>query len=64
MKVSFDGIGGKLVTFLNNQAKKGEVVKVSAAGTVSPCGSGDGFDGVGLSRSFGSGPASGNRNAL
>ena len=46
MKVSFDGIGGKLVTFLNNQAEKGEVVKVSAAGTVSPCSSGDGFDGV------------------
>lgn len=49
MKVSFNGIGDRLVTFINdstNAAKKGEVVKVSAAGTVSKCSSGDGFDGV------------------
>ena len=46
MNVSFNGIGDKLVTFLNNGAEKGEVVKVSAAGTVAPCSDDDVFDGV------------------
>ena len=46
MNVSFGGIGEKLVTFASNGAKKGQVVKVSAAGTVGPCAGGDPFDGV------------------
>ena len=46
MKVSFDGIGDGLVTFLNTTATRGSVVKVSAAGTVAPCSAGDAFDGV------------------
>ena len=46
MNVSFNGIGGRPVTFLNNGAKAGEPVKLSAAGTVSPCAAGDAFDGV------------------
>lgn len=46
MKVSFHGIGDKLVTFLNNGAEQGQAVKVSAAGTVAPCAAGDVFDGV------------------
>ena len=48
MNVSFNGIGDGLVTFINNNATKGKVVKVSAAGTVSLCSAGDGFDGVAL----------------
>jgi len=46
MNVSFDGIGGKLVTFLTSNATKGAVVKVSAAGAVALCSAGDAFDGV------------------
>lgn len=46
MNVSFNGIGDKLVTFLNSGAEKGDVVKVSAAGTVAACADGDAFDGV------------------
>ena len=46
MNVSFDGIGGKMVTFLNDNASAGAVVKVSAAGTVSLCAAGERFDGV------------------
>lgn len=46
MNVSFDGIGDKLVTFINSNATAGSVVKVSAAGTVAACSAGDGFDGV------------------
>ena len=33
MNVSFNGIGGRPVTFLNNGAKAGEPVKLSAAGS-------------------------------
>ena len=46
MNISFDGIGDKMVTFLNDNASCGAVVKVSAAGTVSSCGAGEHFDGV------------------
>lgn len=46
MNVSFEGIGDRLVTFLNSDAERGEVVKVSAAGTVASCSAGDAFDGV------------------
>ena len=48
MKVSFDGIGERLVTFISNNVTKGHVVKVSAAGTVSECSEEDAFDGVAL----------------
>ena len=48
MKVSFDGIGERLVTFISNNVTKGHVVKVSAAGTVSECSAGDAFDGAAL----------------
>lgn len=48
MKVSFDGIGDRLVTFISNGVARGHVVKVSAAGTVSECAAGNAFDGVAL----------------
>ena len=53
MDVSFKGIGEKPVTFASNGAKKGEVVKVSAAGTVAPCADGEPFDGVAVLTSDG-----------
>lgn len=40
MKVCFDGIGGDLVTFCSDGAVKGQVVKVTAAGTVGACAGG------------------------
>ena len=46
MDVSFSGIGDKLVTFVSNGAKKGQVVKVDGAGTVAPCEADGVFDGV------------------
>ena len=46
MKVAFNSIGEHLVTFASNGVNKGEPVKVSAAGTVSPCSAGDVFDGA------------------
>ena len=46
MDVSFNGIGEKLVTFANDKAEKGQVVKVSGEGTVAPCNNGEAFDGV------------------
>lgn len=46
MKVCFDGIGGDLVTFCSDGAVKGQVVKVTAAGTVGPCAAGNTVDGV------------------
>lgn len=48
MKVSFNGIGEKLVTFINDGAEAGQVVKVSDAGTVAPCAAGDRFEGLAL----------------
>ena len=46
MKVSFDGIGDSLITFMNDGVKKGEICKVGAAGTVAPCAAGNAFDGL------------------
>lgn len=46
MNVSFNGIGDGLVTFLNSNAVRGGVVKVTAPGTVAACSAGDAFDGV------------------
>lgn len=46
MKVSFNGIGEKLVTFINEGAAADQMVKVSAAGTVSPCAEGEKFAGM------------------
>lgn len=46
MKVCFDGIGGDLVTFCSDGAVKGQVVKVTAAGTVGACAAGNTVDGV------------------
>lgn len=48
MKVSFNGIGEKLVTFINDGAEAGQVVKVSGAGTVAPCAEGERFEGLAL----------------
>lgn len=45
MKISFDGIGEKAVTFIGDGVKTGDAVKVTGAGTVSPCAAGEGFDG-------------------
>lgn len=45
MKISFDGIGEKTLTFIGDGVKRGDAVKVTGAGTVSPCASGESFDG-------------------
>ena len=54
MKVSFEGIGEKLVTFIGKDVKTGDAVKVTDAGTVSACPEGEGFDGfvAGLSGEY------------
>ena len=46
MKVSFEGIGEKVISFKNASAEKGNFVKMSASGTVAPCSAADGFVGV------------------
>ena len=47
MKISFDAIGEKYVTFLaGSGAAKGQVCKVSANDTVSGCAAGEAFCGV------------------
>ena len=49
MKVSFEGIDEKVVTFYNNStspAAAGEVVKISGNGEVSACSAGDRICGV------------------
>lgn len=45
MKISFDGIGEQVATFIGDGVKAGDPVKVTGAGTVSPCGAGEAFDG-------------------
>lgn len=45
MKISFDGIGERAMTFISDGVKAGDAVKVTGAGTVSPCLAGEGFDG-------------------
>lgn len=46
MKVNFNGIGDKTVTFKADTATEGYVCKVSANGTVANCAAGDKFIGV------------------
>ena len=46
MKLSYEGIGQWAATFAASQVSEGEVVKVSANGTVAACAAGDGFCGV------------------
>lgn len=46
MNVSFQGIGQVCATFLCGDVKAGQVVKVTAAGTVGPCADNDPFCGV------------------
>lgn len=45
MKISFDGIGERAATFIADGVKAGDAVKVTGAGTVSPCAAGEAFDG-------------------
>ena len=46
-KVSFEQVGSLMVTFFAEEGvKDGQVVKVSANGTVAPCAQGDSFCGV------------------
>lgn len=54
MKISFEGIGERTLTFIGEGVKAGDAVKVTGAGTVSPCGAGDAFDGfvTGLSGEY------------
>ena len=48
-KISFEGIGESVATFAcTGQAANGQVVKMSANGTVAPCSAGDRFCGVAL----------------
>ena len=48
-KISFEGIGAVVATFAAaDGVKGGQVVKVSANGTVGPCSAGDKFCGVAL----------------
>ena len=46
MNYSYEGIGQWCATFAGSQAEEGQVVKVSANGTVSACADGNGFAGV------------------
>ena len=46
MKVSYEGIGAWSATFETADAREGQVVKLSAPRTVSPCAAGDAFCGV------------------
>ena len=46
MNVSFYGVGQWCATFLTDSAQEGKVVKISANGTVAPCGDGEVFCGV------------------
>ena len=45
MKISFEGIDEKIVTFIGKDVKAGEPVRVSDAGTVTACSNGQDFDG-------------------
>lgn len=46
MKVSYEGIGAWSATFETADVREGQVVKLSAPRTVSPCAAGDAFCGV------------------
>lgn len=45
MKISFEGIGEKIVTFIGENVKVGDPVRVSGPGTVSVCSAGERFNG-------------------
>ena len=49
MKLSYEGIGQWAATFAANNVVEGELVKVSANGTVAACAAGDDFCGMVLS---------------
>ena len=49
MKLSYEGIGQWAATFACGEVEEGEIVKVSANGTVDACQAGDGFCGMVLS---------------
>ncbi|SFP19136.1 hypothetical protein SAMN05216343_10449 [Oscillibacter sp. PC13] len=53
MKLSYEGIGQWAATFACSGVSEGEMVKLSANGTVAGCGDGDGFCGMVLSLSRG-----------
>jgi len=46
MSISYEGIGEWCATFVCGAVSEGEIVKVSANGTVGKCTAGDGFCGV------------------
>ena len=50
MNLSYEGIGQWAATFACGDVQEGQVVKISAGDTVAPCGAGDGFCGVVLSK--------------
>lgn len=49
MKLSYEGIGQWAATFAGEDLAEGEVVKISANGTVSACSAGDDFCGMVIS---------------
>ena len=49
MKLSYEGIGQWAATFACGEVEEGDIVKVSANGTVDACQAGDGFCGMVLS---------------
>ena len=53
MKLSYEGIGQWAATFACTELAEGELVKISANGTVTDCGAGEDFCGVVLSVSRG-----------
>lgn len=46
MSISYEGIGEWCATFVCGAVSEGDIVKVSANGTVGKCTAGDGFCGV------------------
>ena len=46
MEVSFQGIGAWCATFMGEELKEGQVVKVSGSGAAAACAAGDDFCGV------------------
>ena len=53
MKLSYEGIGQWAATFAASDVAEGELVKISANGTVAACTKGDPFCGMVLSVSLG-----------
>jgi len=48
MNIAFDGIGQVCATFLGSNITEGQMVKLSAPGSVGPCADGDCFCGLAL----------------